>query len=72
MILLLPLFMFFYSFNSQTDGIYSKGEEWKYDCIFYSSNQQVTDSFVMIVKVKSNLAAFISQQIPIVYEYPDV
>jgi len=74
LIFLMPLFMSFSSCNSQTDNrydIYNKGKKWEYNCKFYSSNQQVTDSFIMTMEVKSNFAAFISQQIPIVYEYPD-
>jgi len=51
-------------------NIYSKGKNWKYKCEFYGVDGKINDSFDVNMRVKSNIIAWITQQIPIVYEYP--
>ena len=70
LILSLPLFLYI-SCNGQTkESIFTKGKKWEYKCIFYSTEEKVIDSFTIDMKVQSNLTAILSQQIPIIYEYP--
>ena len=63
--------VFFISCRGQaTDSIFIKGKIWEYNCVIYSTEKEVINSFPITMEVESNLTAFLSQQTPIVYTYP--
>lgn len=66
----LPLFFFISCSGQITESIFTKGKKWEYKCNIYSIEEKVIDSFTIDMKVQSNITAILSQQIPIIYEYP--
>ena len=71
-VLILPMSLFiFISCSAQdAESIFTLGKKWVYSCTFYSKEQKIIDSFTIAMKIQSNLTALLSQQIPIMYEYP--